>query len=231
MRVNVYAEEMTQRVEIISKVVEGAAFTGLRFYLELPVTVGGSGSQHRSIEGPLVFPPVTGEIAQIAGPFVHRPGDDDSSAVTFWGKRDLRLLLRRALAMLDEHYEGTIPAEAGEGERCDESFAGSSGTTGSPPTGMETSPTERHQSSTRSGLEGSTSAPDAPKKPSLSKMESSATVRSSASLSAIVERISTEVAEREMGPDYGLVGYGTVVSIAREVALRCVEAVLEERKS
>lgn len=39
MRVNIYAEEMTDRVEIISKEVDGQEFTGLRFYLELPCTV------------------------------------------------------------------------------------------------------------------------------------------------------------------------------------------------
>ena len=77
MRVNVYAEEMTDRIEIIGKEIEGQTFTGLRFYLELPVTIR----------------------------FVHRPGDDDSSAVTFWGKRDMRALLRKALAMLDDHYD------------------------------------------------------------------------------------------------------------------------------
>jgi hypothetical protein len=89
MRVNVYAEEMTDRIEIISKVIDGQLFTGLRFYLELPVTVGG---------------------AQMTGPFIHRPGDDDSSAVTFWGKRDLRNLLAKALLMLNEHYDDNPPA-------------------------------------------------------------------------------------------------------------------------
>lgn len=84
MRVNVYAEEMTDRIEIIGKEIEGHTFTGLRFYLELPATV--NGQQHQ-------------------GPFMHRPGDDDSAAVTFWGKRDLRVLLRKALAELDAHYE------------------------------------------------------------------------------------------------------------------------------
>lgn len=83
MRVNVYAEEMTDRIEIVAKVIEGESFTGLRFYLELPATV--NGEQHR-------------------GPFMHRPGDDDSSAVTFWGKSDLRDTLRYALALLDAHY-------------------------------------------------------------------------------------------------------------------------------
>lgn len=83
MRVNVYAEEMTDRIEIISKKIEGHDFTGLRIYLELPATIDGR---------------------QYQGPFMHRPGDDDSSAVTFWGKRDLRMVLRKALEMLDEHY-------------------------------------------------------------------------------------------------------------------------------
>ncbi len=85
MRVNVYAEEMTDRIEIISKRVDGRLFTGLRFYLELPVTHEGK---------------------QIAGPSMHHPGDDDSAAVTFWGKRDFRSMLRHALALLDRHYEG-----------------------------------------------------------------------------------------------------------------------------
>lgn len=63
MRVNVYAEEMTDRIEIISKEIDGHNLTGLRFY-------------------------------------------DDSSAVTFWGKRDLRSLLVRALELLEDHYDG-----------------------------------------------------------------------------------------------------------------------------
>jgi hypothetical protein len=88
MRVNIYAEEMTDRLEIITKNVEGHDFTALRFYLELPATV--DGVQHQA-------------------PFIHRPGDDDSSAVTFWGKRDFRLLLRKALSMLDEHYGESKP--------------------------------------------------------------------------------------------------------------------------
>lgn len=83
MRVNVYAEEMTDRLQIISKEIDGQTFTGLRFYLELPVTVAGK---------------------QVSGPFMHHPGDDDSSAITFWGKHDLRTVLTSALAMLDEHY-------------------------------------------------------------------------------------------------------------------------------
>ena len=84
MRVNVYAEEMTNRLEIIGKEIDGHKFTGLRFYLELPATV--NGQQHQ-------------------GPFIHHPGDDDSSAVTFWGKRDLRALLTQAQQLLDNHYD------------------------------------------------------------------------------------------------------------------------------
>jgi hypothetical protein len=85
MRVNIYAEEMTDRVEIISKVIDGHTFTGLRFYLELPATDPASGKN-------------------VQGPFIHRPGDDDSSAVTFWGKRDLRDMLNKAQKLLDAHY-------------------------------------------------------------------------------------------------------------------------------
>lgn len=84
MRVNVYAEEMTDRIEIISKSIDGHDFTGLRLYLELPVTLP--------------------DGANYSGPFMHRPGDDDSAAVTFWGKRDLRDVLRKMLSQLDEHY-------------------------------------------------------------------------------------------------------------------------------
>lgn len=87
MRVNVYAEEMTDRVEIISKDIDGHRFTGLRLYLELPATEVRDGT-----------------VRQVKGPFMHRPGDDDSSAVTFWGKRDLRVVLRKMLAELDAHY-------------------------------------------------------------------------------------------------------------------------------
>lgn len=80
MRVNVYAEEMTHRVELVQK----GDFTGVRFYLELPVTVGKE---------------------QVSGPFLHHENDDDSSAVTFWGKRELRIVLKKALALLDEREE------------------------------------------------------------------------------------------------------------------------------
>lgn len=93
MRVNVYAEEMTDRVEIISKEIQGHTFTGLRLYLELPVTV---------VDG-------EGRSQQVRGAFMHAPGDDDSSAVTLWGKRDLRPVLRHMLELLDQHYAGDAP--------------------------------------------------------------------------------------------------------------------------
>ena len=102
MRVNVYAEEMTDRVEIISKEIDGHKFTGLRFYLELPVSYVKDGSC------PMGHPATVHDTKQAdhyQAPFIHRPGDDDSSAVTFWGKQDLREVLRKALAMLDKHYE------------------------------------------------------------------------------------------------------------------------------
>ena len=86
MRVNVYAEEMTDRVEVITKEVDGVKFTGLRLYLELPVT------DPSRVNG------------QVRGPFIHRAGDDDSSAVTFWGKKDLRAVLDIMKDKLDRHY-------------------------------------------------------------------------------------------------------------------------------
>jgi hypothetical protein len=86
MRINVYAEEMTDRVELVTKTTEDGEFTGVRFYLELPATVDGR---------------------NVRGPFIHRPGDDDSSAVTFWGKRDLRAALAKALALLDARHQPT----------------------------------------------------------------------------------------------------------------------------
>lgn len=92
MRVNVYAEEMTDRVELITKEIDGHSFTAVRFYMYLPVaeSIGPDGIRH------------------VRGPFLHGPGDDDSAAVTFWGKRDMRPLLRKALALLDAHYAAGV---------------------------------------------------------------------------------------------------------------------------
>lgn len=114
MRVNIYAEEMTDRIEIISKEIDGQVFTGLRFYLELPVTFGRG---HRVTDGDKEVAHYTvpsGKHTNIAGPFMHRPGDDDSAAVTFWGKRDLRKVLKQALEMLDMHYGSTEAGVRGE---------------------------------------------------------------------------------------------------------------------
>ena len=97
MRVNVYAEELTSRVEIIGKEIDGHTYTGVRFYLELPSTDPITGKQH-------------------SGPFLHRPGDDDSSAVTFWGKRDMQLVLAKALDLLGEHYHERDKREAQQGK-------------------------------------------------------------------------------------------------------------------
>ncbi len=100
MRVNVYAEEMTDRIEIISKEIEGQTFTGLRFYLELPV----SEAAHGARVGNVKEENFTKDVRQVKGPFIHRFGDDDSAAVTFWGKKDLRKVLTQALLALDAHY-------------------------------------------------------------------------------------------------------------------------------
>lgn len=89
MRINIYAEEITPQVEIIEKTNEEGTFTGLRFWLYLPVTLP------------------NGEQAQ--GPFMHRPDDDDSSAVTFWGKRAMIPVLERAVELLKAHYAPTAP--------------------------------------------------------------------------------------------------------------------------
>lgn len=112
MRVNVYAEEMTGKVELVTKTVEGNEFVAVRFWLCLPVTcppevgsVGAGMSWHSA--------------GNVQGPFIHRPGDDDSSAVTFWGKRELRNTLAEALRLLDEHYAQTDMGDLGEsGTRC-----------------------------------------------------------------------------------------------------------------
>lgn len=106
MRVNVYAEEMTENIEIISKVIDGHEFTGLRIYLHLPVTLNVPAAMKGS------------EPYNVAGPFIHHASknaagqalhDDDSSAVTFWGKQDLRTVLKLALEKLDAHYDKRNP--------------------------------------------------------------------------------------------------------------------------
>lgn len=88
---------MTDRIEIISKEIDGNKFTGLRFYLYLPVTHPVRLSEAGAT--------LCDDSQEYRGPFLHRAGDDDSAAVTFWGKRDLREVLRKALQLLDEYYE------------------------------------------------------------------------------------------------------------------------------
>ncbi len=101
MRVNIYAEEMTDRVEIVEKMCDGELFTGVRFYLYLPVSLG--------------LPAADGQQQQKRGPFMHGPNDDDSAAVTFWGKHQLRESLQIALKLLDERrYIGRDPADGSE---------------------------------------------------------------------------------------------------------------------
>ncbi len=87
MRVNIYAEELTDRVEVISKVIDGHTYNAVRFYMELPVTLNAGDAD---------------KAENIKGPFMHRPGDDDSAAVTFWGRTHLRALFEKAIAELDK---------------------------------------------------------------------------------------------------------------------------------
>ena len=84
MRVNVYAEEITDVIEVIEKTTPDGTFTGLRMYLYLPVTQKNG--------------------SHIAGPFMHHPGDNDSAAITVWGKRDLRIALVKMIEELDKHH-------------------------------------------------------------------------------------------------------------------------------
>jgi hypothetical protein len=75
MRVNVYNEELTDRVKFMTrKAGTGVEFYGISFYLASPVELHSS------------------------------PTDDDSSAVTFWGDNPERLhrLLSTALKELEK---------------------------------------------------------------------------------------------------------------------------------
>lgn len=101
MRVNIYAEELTERVEVVYKNVEGEGFIGLRFFLELPICIPGG----------------SGHAVSHRGPFIKKSGDDDSSAVTFWASDGdkLRKLLARASAHLANYPARgeTIAKQAG----------------------------------------------------------------------------------------------------------------------
>lgn len=83
MRINVYGEELTDRVEKIEKTVDGVQYYGLRIYLYMPVTT----KPHNM---------------QVKGPLIHREGDDDSSAITLWSssKQQLRNLVGQMLTAL-----------------------------------------------------------------------------------------------------------------------------------
>ncbi len=85
MRINVYAEEISQQVEIVRK----GDHTGLRFWLYLPVT--------------------TPDGQQVQGPFKHHADDDDSSAITFWGKAAIRSAMVTGVRLLDEAHAAKHP--------------------------------------------------------------------------------------------------------------------------
>ena len=89
MRVNVYAEEMTNRVEIVEK----NGFLGVRFYTELPVTQAQHDEQGK-YRG----------ATQHKGPFMHHPGDDDSAAVTFWSRVGAKEMFQKAIELIDDFH-------------------------------------------------------------------------------------------------------------------------------
>lgn len=96
MRVNVYAEEITDRVELVEK----GGFVGVRIYLALPV------SYHVGIGGSL-FPAKPGDTRQathLQAPFIHHPGDDDSGAITFFGRKTTLTAMKKAVALLEEYH-------------------------------------------------------------------------------------------------------------------------------
>lgn len=62
MRINIYSEEITDRVEKITKEANGHTFYGVRFYLKSPDDLH------------------------------HTPDDDDTSAVTFWASSEDELV-------------------------------------------------------------------------------------------------------------------------------------------
>jgi hypothetical protein len=83
MRVNVYNEEITDRIELVEKTVEdtGEKFYGVRFYLASP-------------------------------PELHRKnqGDDDAPSVTFWSDKPdrnrVRNILSKALDVISSQQNG-----------------------------------------------------------------------------------------------------------------------------
>ncbi len=83
MRVNVYNEEITDRIELVKETVEdtGETFYGVRFYLASP-------------------------------PELHRKnqGDDDAPSVTFWSdkpdRNGVRNILSKALDLISSQQGG-----------------------------------------------------------------------------------------------------------------------------
>ncbi len=63
MRINIYSEELTERIEKVKTEANGKTFYGVRFYLKSPTEL------HNS------------------------PEDDDTSAVTFWHDDEEALVL------------------------------------------------------------------------------------------------------------------------------------------
>lgn len=100
MRVNAYAEEITDRIELVTKTTPDGEFTGIRFYLYLPTTIPPGYSLVRDTPSG----PEPCDQRAIKAPFLHSENDDDSSAITFWGKQDIRTAFRKALELLDDHY-------------------------------------------------------------------------------------------------------------------------------
>jgi hypothetical protein len=79
MRVNVYSEEITERVELVEKTVgdTGETFYGVRFFLASPAEL------HRKDQG-----------------------DDDAPSVTFWGDRPDRDMVRKILSKALDKISG-----------------------------------------------------------------------------------------------------------------------------
>lgn len=100
MRINVYAEEITPRIELVKKSAEGRDFTGIRVYLKT----------HEDM-----IPP--------------KHQDDDSNAVTFWFDSHLALvrfvqgIARRTLPGLSDLYATLRDARAQFQEYADHHMA------------------------------------------------------------------------------------------------------------
>jgi hypothetical protein len=81
MRLNVYSDELTDRVEVVNKTTSAGDFIGVRLFIETPITLK---NQH-------------GMKQVVRGPSEPVDGDDDSSAVTLWARTASPEVLLRAL--------------------------------------------------------------------------------------------------------------------------------------